>query len=167
MRTSAFLGAMVCVVACGKSGTQAQPGAVAGNVLEVSGKVTVAGTALSVGDPVKSDAVVETADDGHVVIELAHNQARWELGPNQKKKPTESLAWNQPKGSGSAAGTEQATSAAGRPAERSAADTATTAPDRGGPPPAQAAQPEAARPQAQPQAPEPTTGGPGAAAPPP
>ena len=114
--------------ACGKNDATpaAQPGAVAGKVLEVSGVVSVAGKPLAVGDAVKTDDAVETGADGNVVIELAHNQARWELGPNHKVKPSESLAWTAAKKTGSAAQVDQATSAAGRPAERSAADTEAT-----------------------------------------
>jgi hypothetical protein len=104
----------------------AQPGAVAGKVLEVTGAVSVAGKRLTVGDSVSSDDAVETGADGNVVIELAHNQARWELGPNQKVKPSESLAWTMPTKTGPAAQVDQATSAAGRPAERNAADTEAT-----------------------------------------
>ncbi|MEO8842354.1 MAG: hypothetical protein ABI591_08870 [Kofleriaceae bacterium] len=120
--------ATAAVAACGKNDTPpaAQPGAVAGKVLEVSGAVSVAGKPLAVGDPVKTDDAVETGADGNVVIELAHNQARWELGPNHKVKPSDSLAWTAPKKAGSAAQVDQATSAAGRPAERSAADTEAT-----------------------------------------
>ena len=129
--------ATTVVVGCGKnnSAPAAQPGAVAGKVLEVSGAVSVAGQPLHVGDPVKTDDSVETGADGNVVIELAHNQARWELGPNHKVKPSESLAWSVANKTGSAAAVDQATSAAGRPAERSAADTEATtraAPVRGG-----------------------------------
>ncbi|MFT3693261.1 MAG: hypothetical protein QM831_08970 [Kofleriaceae bacterium] len=143
--TRALFGAVICVVACGKSASDnaAQPGAIAGKVLEVSGQVTANGKPLAVGDAVKTDDTVETGADGNVAIELAHNGARWTLGPNLKKKPTESLAWNQAKAGGSAAGTDQATSAAGRPAERSAAESNTTAdesaPRTGAPAPSAAA----------------------------
>jgi hypothetical protein len=120
--------AAAAVSACGKNDAAptAQPGAVAGKVLEVSGAVSVAGKPLAVGDAVKTDDAVETGADGNVVIELAHNQARWELGPNHKVKPSDSLAWTAAKKTGSAAQVDQTTSAAGRPAERSAADTEAT-----------------------------------------
>ncbi len=120
----------------------AQPGAIAGKVVEVTGNVKAGSTPLVVGASVKADDVIETGTDGAVVIELAHNQARWELGPNNKKKPTESLAWTAAKAAGSAATTHEQTSAAGRPAERSAADGASSAasapaaqPTTGGPTP--------------------------------
>ncbi|HEY6038221.1 MAG TPA: hypothetical protein VIV58_28260, partial [Kofleriaceae bacterium] len=116
------------VAACGSkdSAPAAQPGAVAGKVLEVACSVKVGAKQLAVGDPVKTDDLIETGADGNVAIELAHNGARWELGPNQKVRPTESIAWKQER-HGSAAQVDQDTSAAGRPAERSAADTATSA----------------------------------------
>jgi hypothetical protein len=104
-----------------------EPGAAAGKVLEVTGKVSVAGRALGVGDTVKTDDTIETGADGSVVIEIAHNNARWELGPNRKVKPTESQAWTADRAAGPAKPVEQVTSAAGRPAERSAADTAESA----------------------------------------
>jgi hypothetical protein len=134
--------ALWAVIACGVApacGTKsdapaAQPGAVAGKVLEVAGSVKVGAKQLAVGDRVNTDDVIETGADGNVVIELAHNQARWELGPGHKVRPTESLAWTQER-HGSAAAVDQDTSAAGRPAERSAADTSTSA-KTGAPPPA-------------------------------
>lgn len=157
--------ALWAVIACGiapacgnkSDAPAAQPGAVAGKVLEVSGSVKVGAKQLAVGDRVNTDDVIETGSDGNVVIELAHNQARWELGPGRKVRPTESLAWTQER-HGSAAAVDQDTSAAGRPAERSAADTSTSA-KTGAPPPAAetaaAAVPSAdvAPPTAQPVAP--------------
>jgi hypothetical protein len=130
MVRAALLGVLIVVAApaCGsKDATPAvQPGAVAGKVLEVSGSVRVGMRTLAVGDQVKSDEAIETGSDGDVVIELAHNQVRWELGPNRKVKPIESAAWTATR-SGSAPQVDQDTSAAGRPAERSAADTSTSA----------------------------------------
>lgn len=127
---SVLFGAVACVIACGTSAPDnaAQPGAVAGNVVEVTGQVTAGGKQLVVGDQVKTDDTVETGADGHVTIELLHNHARMELAANHKMKPMDSLAWTQPKASAQpVAGTDQATSAAGRPAERSAAESNTTA----------------------------------------
>ncbi|CAN5412728.1 hypothetical protein BH11MYX1_BH11MYX1_26900 [soil metagenome] len=116
--------------ACGSKSDSpaAQPGAVAGKVLEVTGAVKVGATPLAVGTTVKTDDVIETGMDGNVVIELAHNRARWELGPNNKKKPTESLACTAAQAEDSAVLTAEQTSAAGRPAERSAADGTSSAP---------------------------------------
>jgi hypothetical protein len=143
--------ALWAVIACGvapacgnkSDAPAAQPGAVAGKVLEVSGSVKVGAKQLAVGDRVNTDDVIETGADGNVVIELAHNQARWELGPGRKVRPTESLAWTHER-HGSAAAVDQDTSAAGRPAERSAADTSTSAKAAEPPPPPPAAQPMAA-----------------------
>ncbi|MEO6774543.1 MAG: hypothetical protein ABI467_16240 [Kofleriaceae bacterium] len=142
--------ALWAVVACAvvpSCGTKerapaAQPGEVAGKVLEVSGSVKVGARQLAVGDTVKSDDTIETGADGNVVIELAHNHARWTLGPGHQLRPTESLAWAQAR-HGSASAVEQDTSAAGRPAERSAADTGTSAKSVAPPtPPARGAAPE-------------------------
>ena len=141
--------ACAAVSACGTkdSAPAAQPGAVAGKVLEVAGSVKVGAKQLAVGDPVKTDDVIETGADGNVAIELAHNGARWELGPNQKLRPTESIAWKQER-HGSAAQVDQDTSAAGRPAERSAADTATSAAKAESAPAPSAAAPPTAPPAA-------------------
>src|SRR3569833_195540 len=141
--------ACAAVSACGTkdSAPAAQPGAVAGKVLEVAGSVKGGAKQLAVGDPVKTDDVIETGADGNVAIELAHNGARWELGPNQKLRPTESLAWKQER-HGSAAQVDQDTSAAGRPAERSAADTATSAAKAESAPAPRAAAPPTAPPAA-------------------
>ncbi|MEP6860882.1 MAG: hypothetical protein ABJE66_09695 [Deltaproteobacteria bacterium] len=142
--------ALWAVIACGvapacsnkSDAPAAQPGALAGKVLEVAGSVKVGANQLAVGDRVNTDDVIETGADGNVVIELAHNLARWELGPGHKVRPTESLAWTQER-HGSAAQVDQDTSAAGRPAERSAADTSTSA-KTGAPPPAPPAESAAA-----------------------
>lgn len=114
--------------ACGskRDTPQVDPAAPAGKVLEVSGAVTVGTKALAVGDTIKADDVIETGADGSVVIRIAHNDARWELGPNRKTKPSESPAWTAERSTGPAKPVEQDTSAAGRPAERSAADTSTS-----------------------------------------
>lgn len=120
-------------VAC-KSSSDApasQPGVAVGKVIEVSGTVTVrradVARPLAKGESVEGDDVVETGADGNVIVELAHNLARWELGPNKKSKVRESAAWSLPKKSGDVAHVQQDTAAAGRPAERSAADTSVSA----------------------------------------
>jgi len=120
--------AVSTMAACGSKhdAPQVDPTAPAGKVLEVSGKVTVGTKALAVGDTIKANDLIETGADGSVVIQLAHNDARWELGPNHKSKPSESQAWTAERSSGPAKPVEQDTSAAGRPAERSAADTSTS-----------------------------------------
>jgi hypothetical protein len=100
-----------------------------GRVLEVSGTVTVAGKPLAKADTVAASAVIDTGADGNVVIELLHNLARWELGPNKHVRVDESLAWREPKRTEPAPQIDHAMSSAGRPAERMAADTAVTARD--------------------------------------
>ncbi len=125
----------VSASACSKSSTETSakvvPGAAAGKVLEAKGTVTVrhgdSVRPLAVGDAVLSDDVVITAADGNVVIELAHNSARWELGPNKQSKVSESIAWNAKKET--AQEIDEATAAAGRPAERSAAGTVAASAD--------------------------------------
>lgn len=119
----------VSASACGKSSTESSakvvPGQAAGKVLEVKGSVQVKRGAetkpLAVGDSVEATDVVVTGADGSVAIELAHNSARWELGPNKEQKVSSSIAWNATKAT--AEEVDQATAAAGRPAERSAAGT--------------------------------------------
>jgi len=119
--------------ACGSkesSGPAVVPGALAGDVLEVSGAVTARRgdappRALAVGDTVSGDDVIETGADGAVVIELRHNHARWSLGASQRKQVAESAAWNAAARSGDeVAGGGARSTAAGRHAEREGADTA-------------------------------------------
>ena len=127
----AVLVGLLCVSTFGCKGkkddaaaTQSGP---AGTVLDVTGSVTVAGKPLAKGATVAADDVVDTGADGHVIIELTHNQAHWDLGPNKHEKVSASLAWTLAKTEGPAKPVDQDTSAAGRPAERSAADTEVTA----------------------------------------
>jgi hypothetical protein len=126
---------LLLVLASCKDDAPAAPAtASAGKVVEVTGKVTDNGAALKAGDGVREADVIDTGTDGHIVIELAHNQARWELGPNKHQKVSESIAWNLPKQDATKP-VEQNTAAAGRNAERSAADsTSTTTPAPGGAP---------------------------------
>jgi hypothetical protein len=122
----------VSAVACGNkddaAAVQPAAGESAGKVLEVEGKVTVRGKQLAVGDALKADDPIETGADGRVVVELSHNLARWELGPNKSQKVNESIAWKLPRNDGNSTVVIQDMSAAGRPAERNAADTAASAP---------------------------------------
>jgi 2-oxoglutarate dehydrogenase E2 component (dihydrolipoamide succinyltransferase) len=129
------------------AGSAASVAAGAGKVLEVSGQVTIGGKPLALGQSVNADDVIDTGADGRVVIELTHNLAHWQLGPNKHSKVSESIAWKLPRDEGNAKVVIQDMTAAGRPAERSAADTTATAPEPpaaepapgGGPPPAAAA----------------------------
>ena len=127
----AVLVGLLCVSTFGCKGAKDEVSAAqtgpAGSVVDVTGNVTVAGKPLSKGATVAADDVVDTGSDGHVVIELAHNNARWDLGPGKHEKVSASLAWTLAKNEGTAKPVDQDTSAAGRPAERSAADTAVTA----------------------------------------
>ena len=116
----------IAVVGCNKQqdAPAAQAGAPAGTVVDVQGTVTVAGKPLAKGAVVAADDVVETGADGHVRIVLTHNNATWDLGPNKHEKVSASLAWTLAKVDTPAKAVDQDTSSAGRPAERSAADTA-------------------------------------------
>lgn len=121
------------VVACkseGGTSAKSQPGVAAGKVVEVKGAVTVkhgdASRPLAAGETVEGDDVVTTGADGNVVIELAHNLVRWELGPNKTQKVSESIAFKAAKNTGPVAAVDQDTAAAGRPAERSAVGTTAT-----------------------------------------
>ncbi|HTR49353.1 MAG TPA: hypothetical protein VMJ10_01520 [Kofleriaceae bacterium] len=110
------------------------PTAGAGKVLEVSGQVTLAGKPVTVGQTLAEDDLVETGDDGRVTIELTHNLAHWQLGPGKRQKVSESIAWKLPRNQGNASVVIQDMTSAGRPAERSAADTVATAPATPAPP---------------------------------
>ena len=149
----------VAASACGKgkddsAASQPQPGETAGKVVEVSGQVTVKGKHVAVGDMLKADDVIETGADGRIVVELTHNLAHWELGGNKSQKVSDSIAWKLPRDEGNAKIVIQDMSSAGRPAERSAAETSVSA---------NAPAPGAAAPPAAENAPAPS---PAAAAPP-
>jgi hypothetical protein len=126
------LGAIVLVAACSSSKAPAPATAAAGKVVEVSGAVTVAGKPLHAGDTVASNDTIDTGADGAVVIELAHNHVRLDLGPNKHVRVDQSVAWSQPMKT-DVADQSAPTTSAGRAAERSAADTSastTAAPER-------------------------------------
>lgn len=122
--------AFVVLLACSKRDA-ADVAAPAGKVVEVAGTVSAtrngATRKLAVADQVFSDETVDTGSDGSVTIELAHNHARWAMEPGQHKRVDESAAWKLAEQSGSAVAVDHATSAAGRNAERQAAETQATA----------------------------------------
>ena len=113
----------------GSGAPKVEPGKPAGDVREVTGAVTATRSGekrvLAVGDEVSGDDVIETGPDGSIVIELRHNEVEWSLGPGQKKQVAESAAWKAPKGGKGS--TDERSTAAGRHAEREAAETAETA----------------------------------------
>jgi hypothetical protein len=130
MLRAVLLGVLSLTVVSCKSkdeSPKSQVGVAAGSVIEASGNVTLHRGAearpLAKGETVEGDDVIETGADGSVQIELAHNNAMWELGANKKVKVRESLAWNEAKKDKSAKAVEQDSAAAGRHAERNAADT--------------------------------------------
>ncbi len=70
--------------------------------------------------------MIDTAANSRVVILVAHNNARWDLGPNKHGKVGESLAWTAAKQDRPAAAVIEESSTAGAHAEKSAATTGTT-----------------------------------------
>jgi hypothetical protein len=126
---------LASAVGCGSSassGPAVVAGAPAGDVAEVSGTVTATrdGTPrpLTVGAEVSGDDVIETGADGRVSITLRHNRVAWSLGPGSKEQVGASLAWRAPTATQVAAGpTGERSGAAGRHAEREAAETAASA----------------------------------------
>ena len=121
---------MVMLLACSKRDAP-DVAAAAGKVVELTGSVSAsraaaAPRALTVGDQVFADDVVDTGGDGSVTIELFHNHARWAMEPQQKKRVDESAAWRLAKQDSPTGPADHPTSAAGRNAERTAAETRAT-----------------------------------------
>lgn len=130
--TAILLASATAACGGGGSGPKVVAGAPAGDVTEVSGMVTATRDGktrpLAVGDVVSGDDVVETGADGRVAIQLRHNLVPWTLGPGKKETVSASLAWKAPRATQTAAGpTGERSGAAGRHAEREAADTSATA----------------------------------------
>ena len=102
-----------------------EPGKTVGKVLEVTGKVTATrGTVtrdLDASSTVSGDDVISTSGDGRVTILLAHNNAKWDLGPNKREQVSTSMAWQLAKVDAPAGKVDETTTAAGRHAERAAA----------------------------------------------
>ena len=134
-RTSLILAlATTTLTGCSQreGGAPVQPGADDGRVVEVSGAVTAtrggATRPLAVGDSVSGDDVIATGADGRVAIQLHHNHVHWSLGPGRQRKLSDSGAWAAGRATGSTVVTDERSGAAGRHAEREAADTAASAP---------------------------------------
>ncbi|HTJ41249.1 MAG TPA: AgmX/PglI C-terminal domain-containing protein [Kofleriaceae bacterium] len=129
-----FLVFAIVLCACGSHDTSSAPaivpGAPAGDVTEISGDVHATRDgkprALAKGDVVSGDDVIATGADGRVTIVLRHNQVPWSLGPNKEKKVGDSAAWAAAKGAAPEGVSDDKSGAAGRHAERSAADTTQT-----------------------------------------
>src|SRR5262245_31308894 len=117
--------------ACGKdeaAAVKVVPGQRVGVVVEVSGSVTAtrpgaAARALAKGEAVSGDDVIETGADGSVLIELDHNHATFTLPAGKRQEVARSLAWSQPAVAARPVTTDEHSAAAGRPIERSTADT--------------------------------------------
>ncbi len=142
------------LMACGGGESSTSPGVAsgvavseAGKVRELTGKVTAARGSevrtLAVGNPINGDDVIDTGADGSVVIELVHNNALWSLESGIKARVDQSPAWTLAK-QAAAQPIDHATSAAGRHADRQAADTQVTAVEQGAARPAAAASPSTA-----------------------
>jgi hypothetical protein len=110
----------------GSDAPAVEPGKTVGKVLEVTGKVTATrGTAtrdLDASSTVSGDDVITTSGDGRVTILLAHNNAKWDLGPNKHEQVSTSMAWQLAKVDAPAGKVDETTTAAGRHAERAAAN---------------------------------------------
>jgi hypothetical protein len=126
---------VVACVACKSNDDKSAPGvapgsasSAAGKVIDVAGKVTVGSRAVAVGDGLAAEDVIDTGADGRIVVELTHNLAHWELGPNKHQKVHDSIAWALPRNEANAKIVIQDMSSAGRPAERNAAETTASAP---------------------------------------
>ncbi|MGN6104184.1 MAG: hypothetical protein ACTHU0_03700 [Kofleriaceae bacterium] len=105
-------------------------GAPAGTVVQVSGTVVATREGkprdLVSGGVVYGDDEIATSSDGSVVIELAHNGARWSLEGDARARVDRSAAWGLARQAGATKAVDHATSAAGREGERTAADTRAT-----------------------------------------
>ncbi len=108
-------------------------GAAAGKVVELTGKVEATRDGktreLAIGGEVFADDQIATTADSTVTIELFHNGARWAVVSNKKSRVDASLAWGLDKQQASKT-VDHNSAAAGRNAERSAADTGATAEER-------------------------------------
>jgi hypothetical protein len=142
-------------------GPAPEPGAAAGEVVELTGTATAARPgeefrSLVVGAEVWGDDTVTTGATSAVAIRLRHNNAEWRLEGDRSRRVDQSVAWNAPRqeSGGAFDGDDPAdrTAAAGRHSEREAASTRATAAadEEAASPPAAAVEPE---PAAEPPAP--------------
>ncbi|MCE9577425.1 MAG: AgmX/PglI C-terminal domain-containing protein [Deltaproteobacteria bacterium] len=154
MRSVVFSALLLAVAAsgCGNGGEVAVvAGAPAGDVTEVAGSVTATregqARALKVGDAVAGDDVIATGADARITITLRHNHVPWSLGPGKSRRVADSAAWRAAEGANAAEVTDDQSGAAGRHAERGAADTVASADtERGGGTAAPATGPDDKRP---------------------
>lgn len=123
---------------CGNGAGDRPASGPAGKVTAVTGEVRAergeppASRTLALGDVVHAEDVVITAADASVRIVLDHNQATWTLEGGERRPVRESVAWTVPQQQRAdplARDDEDRTTAAGRHAEREAADTRATAAD--------------------------------------
>lgn len=142
-----FAALALVVVACSSADkAELADDARAGEVVAVTGKAeaTLGGDTrvLAVGDAVYAGDRVRTGPDGELRVVLAHNGAVLNLGADKQVVLREHVAWRAEKATAGALESpgRDETAAAGRHAERSAADTAATA--RGGEAPDRAVAPD-------------------------
>jgi hypothetical protein len=137
-RIIVLVAALGLAAACesGSSGQGKAPetSAPAGKVVDIEGTVRARpaqgeARVLALGDEVRGADIIETEADGSVQIALHHNGAQWFLGPDKQRQVSESEAWRLPSQPRQPllARTADPTAAAGRQAERHAADTLATA----------------------------------------
>jgi hypothetical protein len=140
MRIIVLVAALGLSAACesGSSdgGNAPELSAPAGKVVDIEGTVRARpeqgeARALALGDEVRGSDIIETGPEGSVRIELYHNNAQWSLGPDKQRQVSESEAWRLPAQPRQPLLTRtddtDPTAAAGRQAERHAADTLATA----------------------------------------
>jgi hypothetical protein len=140
MRIIVLVAALGLSAACesgsSDSGKAPELSAPAGKVVDIEGTVRARpergeARALALGDEVRGSDIIETGPEGSVRIELYHNNAQWSLGPDKQRQVSESEAWRLPRQPRQPLLTRtddtDPTAAAGRQAERHAADTLATA----------------------------------------
>ncbi|HEY4182311.1 MAG TPA: hypothetical protein VGM90_36010 [Kofleriaceae bacterium] len=117
----------------GSDAPAVQPGVTAGKVIESEGKVTAtrqgATRVLTAGSEISGDDLIQTDNGASVRIWISRNNATWTLEGGRQGKVADSAAWTAARVDHPPAGVDEATIAAGRHAEKSAADTSASAGD--------------------------------------
>lgn len=132
--------ALAACAACASPSNLPAEDVAAGKVIEIIGSARITTPAetreLQVGDEVAGRDVIRTGPDSWVRIALFHNGVTWGLGPDKERRVADSVAWKAPRGTGDSLLDEKTgpdrSVAAGRHAEREAADTRATLPVPGG-----------------------------------
>lgn len=133
---AAVLLVVIALAACGGSSSSDKPGdtELAGKVVELTGAASIERDgetiAVAMGTEVMGSDTVVTGAESSVVIQLFHNNARWQLGADKRRVVKTSAAWNAAESDSEGfldKSDQDKTAAAGRQGERSAGDTAATA----------------------------------------